>query len=250
MKDQRAHLKIESRSLQLRGRWRQRSEQAGWLFPGDWLVPEVEDMLKAQAEGGELQMSAKNLGASRAYHGVGVRETMQDLSAFFEAAGVPADDGSMRDLVEGWAQENERVEPFSCTDVYTGLATMAHFERLIHEMSLRPSARRRSHTIASLHLGWSDGGKLLGWEMLAEMGQICRGQLAAVEATGAYHRGSIHTMLTRKRESYEALFRCLQLIDGLHQGVGRRTLVEFLDFPTSPAECDRVISGLRFSQHD
>ena len=123
---------------------------------------------------------------------------------------------------------------------------MAHFERLIHEMSLRPSARRRSHTIATLHLGWSEGGKLLSWEMLAEMGQICRGELAAVEATAAYHRGSIHTMMTRKRESYEALFRCLQLIDGLHLGVGRRTLVEFLDFPTSPTECDRAIAGLRY----
>lgn len=203
-------------------------------------------MLKTQAEGGELQMSAKNLGASRAYHGVGVRETMQDFSAFFEAAGVPADDGSMRDLVEGWAMENERLEPFSCTDVYTGLATMAHFERLIHEMSLGRSAGRRSHTIATLHLEWSEGGKLLNWDMLAEMGNICRGELAAVDATAAYHRGSIHTLMSRKRESYKALFRCLQLIDRLHEGIGRRTLVEFLDLPSSRAECDRAMAGLRY----
>ncbi len=48
-----------------------------------------------ESGGDELQNVARRLGASRAYHGVGVRETMMDLRAFYTVADLsPPDDSS------------------------------------------------------------------------------------------------------------------------------------------------------------
>lgn len=64
-------------------------------LPGDWLVPEVAETTRARVRGDELQNVARRLGASRAYHGVGVRETMMDLRAFYTVADLsPPDDSS------------------------------------------------------------------------------------------------------------------------------------------------------------
>lgn len=219
----------------LRGRWQQRSEQTGWRFPGDWLVPEVEGVIQARIDGGTLQSAAKRLGASRAYQGVGVRETMLDLSAFFAAADVPTDDETMRDLVEGWAAENERCEPFSCTDVRTGLPTLAHFERLLYDLSMSAEAHRREVALATLHLEWAESESPLGWPLLADIGHVVLRALAGVNATATVHGTHIYVLMRRNEESYTALKACVDSLDNLKAAPGR-SIASFARLPSSPSD--------------
>jgi len=232
-------------SCGLQDRWQQSSLQAGWKLPGDWLVPEVAETTRARVRGDELQNVAKRLGASRAYHGVGVRETMMDLRAFYAVAGLPPDDSSMLALVEGWTAEIERLEPLSCTDVRTGLATFAHFERLIYDVAVSGSKAQQAQTIASLHLDWSDHGHRLGWDLLADVGNICSEELATINVSAAYHRGSIHAIMERTTQSYEALFRCRERLDALTMWPSPATTVDFEPVPTTQADFTKTTAALR-----
>jgi hypothetical protein len=237
---------LRSRHRQrLRGRWQQRSQQAGWRFPADWLVPEIDELIRAQAATGAIREAAKRLGASRAYHGVGIREAMLDFNAFFESAHIRADHESMRDLVEGWAAENERMEPFSCTDVRTGLATLAHFERLIYDMSLGAAAKRDAATVATLDLEWISQVHPLNWTMLADIGQTVIPQLASVGATGTLHRARIHVLLERSDEGYSALMQCVHGLNSLKAGAVGRTVASFTAIPATAGEVTQTCARLR-----
>lgn len=232
-------------SCGLQRRWRKCSLQAGWKLPGDWLVPEVEEITRARTRGDELQNLAKRLGASRAFHGVGIRETMLDFRAFYSVAHLCPDDSSMVALVEGWTAETERLEPLSCTDVRTGLATFAHFERLIYDVAVSGSRAQQAQTIASLHLDWSDQGHRLGWDLLADVGSICSEELATINVSAAYHRGSIHAIMERTPQSYEALFRCRERLDALAMRSSPATTVHFEPVPTTRADFTRTTAALR-----
>ena len=223
------------RRKRLRGRWQQHSQEAGWQFPDDWLVPEVQDVVEAGLSGGAFQAAVKRLGAARAYRGVGVREAMVDLSALFRAAKVPADEETMRDLVEGWITESARCEPFSCTDVRTGLVTMAHFERLLYELSLASDTDRRDTTIATLRVDWVDPRLPSGWELLAKIGQIVLQELAPLGATATLHRTSIHVLIAKTDESVAALRRCVVLLGLLDERRRGASFAGFTAPPSSPA---------------
>ncbi|MEV7605109.1 hypothetical protein AB0N65_06685 [Paenarthrobacter sp. NPDC089322] len=181
--------------------------------------------------GNTLETAAKQLGASRAYQGVGVRETMLDLSAFFAAAEAPVDDETMRGLVEGWTSENQRCEPFSCTDSRTGLPTLAHFERLLYDLSLGPEEDRRNLTVATLYLEWADRGRALTWGQLAEIGRIMLWELASVRATATVHGTNIHVLMGRCEKSYSALKRCIERLDGLKERPAGRAIASFTSLP-------------------
>jgi hypothetical protein len=229
----------------IRGRWQQRSQQTGWRFPADWLVPEVDELIRAQAATGAIREAAKRLGASRAYHGVGIREAMLDFNAFFEAAYIRADPESMRDLVEGWAVENERIEPFSCTDVRTGFATLAHFERLLYDTSLGTTAERDAATVATLDLEWISEDHPLKWTMLAEIGQTVIPQLASVGATGVLHLARIHVLMERSDEGYSALMRCVHGLNKLKADALGQTVATFTAIPATPGEVTQMCARLR-----
>ncbi|ABM07367.1 transcriptional regulator, AraC family domain [Paenarthrobacter aurescens TC1] len=102
---------LEGRSLELQKYWNHVSLRTGWMRASDWLVPEVQALTNIKIRGGDLHAAVSRLGGSRAYHGVGIRETMLDLRAFCNAAKMVPDYLIMLALVEGWAAENERLEP-------------------------------------------------------------------------------------------------------------------------------------------
>jgi hypothetical protein len=65
----------------LRARWRTASIAAGWRFPSDWGVPEVDAVCASAIRDADLTESLSCLGRARAEAGAGLDETLTDLAA-------------------------------------------------------------------------------------------------------------------------------------------------------------------------
>lgn len=90
------------RAALLRSRWRTASVAAGWRFPSDWGVPEVDRVCAAVAAGlgraarglaaapGPLDDMLAELARARAHTGAGLDETLVDLAALHAVLTGPA----------------------------------------------------------------------------------------------------------------------------------------------------------------
>ena len=88
----------------LRDRWRDESVRSVWLRPSDWYHPAVDALAAALLADGDRDAAAAELGRARGYDGVGIGETMDDLTCLYRTLG--ADEPPMavlRSLCEGWA---------------------------------------------------------------------------------------------------------------------------------------------------
>ncbi|WP_285725711.1 hypothetical protein [Psychromicrobium xiongbiense] len=275
MKTISAHPEPElQQSLLLLARWQEQSQQTGWRFPGDWPVPETEQLVTAHCTGDSLNTAARSLGIARAYHGVGIRETMTDLNTFFSAAEIAPDHEATMELVTGWVQENEQGVPSSCTDPQSGLATLAHLERLIYDMSRATESERSEYVLATMSFSWlvrtcgSIGdaglaqsldlahgldlahsgvlsqGAVLDWSLLARIGQICQTQLPE-QACAAFHRGNVHVLLRRSDRNSAAILRCLDRINLLSPGTPGASSVSFMPIPAEQDGYTQLIYQLR-----
>ncbi|WP_260193996.1 GGDEF domain-containing protein [Actinophytocola gossypii] len=65
----------------LRARWRTASIAAGWRFPSDWGLPEVDDVCSSAVREADLTAALAGLGRARAESGAGLDETLTDLAA-------------------------------------------------------------------------------------------------------------------------------------------------------------------------
>ncbi|HEX2130587.1 MAG TPA: GGDEF domain-containing protein [Actinophytocola sp.] len=65
----------------LRARWRTASIAAGWRFPSDWGLPEVDAVCSSAVREADLTGALASLGRARAQSGAGLDETLTDLAA-------------------------------------------------------------------------------------------------------------------------------------------------------------------------
>lgn len=73
----------------LRTRWRTASLAAGWPFPNDWSLAEIDVVCRAVLDGDELGPALSKLGRARAEAGAGLGETLCDLAALHAVLTVP-----------------------------------------------------------------------------------------------------------------------------------------------------------------
>ncbi|WP_235926403.1 GGDEF domain-containing protein [Actinokineospora pegani] len=173
-----------SRLGSLRDRWRSASAAAGWRYPGDWAVPEVDTVCAAALAGQDLAEALSALGRARARAGATLPETLADLAALHAVLTVPHELVSpnpdatpaalLRRTAESWAEA--ATAPAECgADPLTGLSTAAYLRVRVGEM-YREARRagttagdRFSAVVISLDLsatsGWS---RLMASVLLAE----------------------------------------------------------------------------------
>ncbi|NWL28700.1 hypothetical protein DM794_16790 [Paenarthrobacter ureafaciens] len=215
-------------------RWQTASYKRGWRFRADWLLPEVRTVVKSLATCYSVPpMTARSLGAARARNGVGISETMADFRALFVAADQTLDIDALQSLAEGWAEVAETVPPISCTDVYTGLATPAHFQRRIHEVSVATPGSG-PHALAVIHLPEPQGGRSHCWTLLALLGDTVQAELKGTGATAMYQDFSVHVLLPLSAFSLGRLLNCKIAVESLGEGVLSPAKVKFLPFSVDP----------------
>ncbi|MFB9904739.1 GGDEF domain-containing protein [Allokutzneria oryzae] len=166
----------------LRARWRATSLAAGWPFPSDWALAEVDEVCRAHVLGGDTAPALNRLAQSRAQTGAGLAETLQDLAALhavLTSAGpgaVPVDpDAVPVELIRAhalaWADVLSRqVGEREAEDGLTGLATTAYLRTRLREVYREARSReQRCEDEYGLVLVATDLSAATGWSRLVVM---------------------------------------------------------------------------------
>ncbi|WP_103353133.1 GGDEF domain-containing protein [Amycolatopsis sp. CA-128772] len=174
----------------LRARWRTASLAAGWRFPSDWALPEVDAvcaavMAKGRVEAAETALAG--LARARAAAGAGLAETLADLAALHAVLGHDGDgfvapdvDAAparlLRTTALAWADvATDQLVHTEVTDPLTGLPTAAYLRTRLEEVYRAAAARERpaaeDHVllVVSLDLATVAGfARLTGMIMVAD----------------------------------------------------------------------------------
>nr|WP_236795989.1 GGDEF domain-containing protein [Amycolatopsis sp. GM8] len=111
----------------LRAKWRTASLAAGWRFPSDWALPEVDAVCAAAIRGGGTEIPLAGLARARAAAGAGLAEVLSDLAAFHAVLSDPAaDDGFVSPDVDAIPARMLRVTALAWADV--AMDQLAHIE--------------------------------------------------------------------------------------------------------------------------
>lgn len=168
----------------LRARWRTASIAAGWRYPSDWALPEVEAVCVSAVRGGDLTPALAHLSRARADAGAGLEETLTDLAALHAVLthednrdGLIATDPDaaptalVRAAALAWADATcGELRNAETTENLTNLATHAYLRTRIGEV-YRHATRTGSpvsetHTLLVVTL---DLSVVTGWARLMAM---------------------------------------------------------------------------------
>lgn len=168
----------------LRLRWRTASIAAGWRFPSDWGLPEVDEVCASAVRRGDLAGALSSLGRARAQSGAGLDETLTDLAALHavltdEAGtdGLIATDPDaaptrlVRAAALAWADASfGELRTAEATENLTNLATHAYLRTRVDEVYRQaerdgvPAARTHALLVIALDLA-----EVTGWSRLMAM---------------------------------------------------------------------------------
>lgn len=229
----------------LLARWRDQSLRDGWRYVRDWFAPEVEGMGLSVMNGESSGSAARRLGASRSLQGVGIAETMTDLRSLFTAAGIPADHSALQDIAVGWVEAGEQDhQPSSCTDVTTGLATPAHFERVLHDV--RRTANGTDGLILGTMLFPLMNKKLRDpWTLSADVGRICAQEFTGDSAMQMYRQGTVDFVIQSSTKNFADALRCKNRLESLRNGALGPCELRYRPIPSTDAEAMDLIAQLR-----
>ncbi|MEU4444076.1 GGDEF domain-containing protein [Actinosynnema sp. NPDC050801] len=168
-------------SRALRSRWRTATIAAGWAFPADWPLAEVDDVCRAVLGEGDPDAELYRLGCARAEAGAGLAETLLDLAALHAVlAEPPGSSGIVSPNVDavparmlrctalGWGDVMSRqAANCSADNPLTGLATPAYLRTRLREVYAETRAvGRQEHVLVLVSL---DLSRTSGWSRVVAM---------------------------------------------------------------------------------
>lgn len=167
----------------LRSRWRTASIAAGWRFPSDWGVPEVDAVCMSAVRRGDLTGVLSQLGRARAQAGAGLDETLVDLAALHAVLTTDAHDGLIatdpdaaptplvRAAALAWAEASfGDLRSAEATDNLTNMTTQAYLRTRLGEVYRQaarlglPAAETHALLVVTLDLS-----TVTGWARLMAM---------------------------------------------------------------------------------
>ncbi|WP_208298051.1 GGDEF domain-containing protein [Actinophytocola oryzae] len=167
----------------LRSRWRTASIAAGWRFPSDWGVPEVDAVCMSAIRRGDMTGELAGLGRARAQAGAGLDETLTDLAALHAVLTTDVHDGLIatdpdapptrlvRAAALAWADAScGDLRSAEATDNLTNMTTQAYLRTRVGEV-YRQAARMnmsatQTHALLVVTL---DLSSVSGWPRLMAM---------------------------------------------------------------------------------
>lgn len=168
----------------LRARWRTASIAAGWRFPSDWGLPEVDAVCSSAVQQADLTGALADLGRARAEAGAGLDETLTDLAALHAVLTHPGNEKGLiatdpdaaptalvRTAALAWADAScVELRKAEATENLTTLATHAYLRTRLGEV-YRQAGRdgvpaAESHTLLVVTL---DLSTVTGWSRLMAM---------------------------------------------------------------------------------
>ena len=162
----------------LRARWRTASIAAGWRFPSDWALPEVDAVCASALVRADLADPLAELGRARATSGAGLDETLTDVAALHAVLSDPRLLAANPDAVPArllrltalaWADvSNHEIARSEVREGLTGLSTSAYLRTRLGEIYRR--AARDGAPVGHVLLTVSiDLSEVIGWSRLMAM---------------------------------------------------------------------------------
>lgn len=120
-------------STELRRRWREGTERAGWNFWSDWYCPAIDAVCEAVVEARDTYAAGERLGRDRAALGVSLGEALADIDQLGALIAAPVHQRVQRAVSLGWA-DRLTAPPAVVTDPLTGLATAEYLQVRLAEV--------------------------------------------------------------------------------------------------------------------
>lgn len=154
---------------------------AGWAFPADWQLAEVDDVCRAVLGEGDACAELYRLGGARAEAGAGLGETLLDLAALHAVLAEPAGSTGivspsvdaiparmLRSTALGWGDVmSRRAASCAADNPLTGLATPAYLRTRLREVYAEArAAGRQEHVLVFVAL---DLTRTSGWSRVVAM---------------------------------------------------------------------------------
>ncbi|MEU5695379.1 GGDEF domain-containing protein [Actinosynnema sp. NPDC020468] len=153
---------------------------AGWAYPADWSVPEVDEVCRAVLGADDPDGPLYRLGSARASAGIGLAETLLDLAALHAVVDEPAGSTgivsanvdaiptrALRVTALGWGDVMSRHAADRPADnPLTGLATSAYLLTRLREVYAETRACGHSYVLVFVSL---DLSKVSGWSRVVAM---------------------------------------------------------------------------------
>ncbi|RSM64947.1 hypothetical protein DMH04_50220 [Kibdelosporangium aridum] len=162
----------------LRARWRRASIAAGWRYPSDWALPEVDAVCASALVKADLADPLADLGRARAMSGAGLDETLTDVAALHAvltdprlvAANPDATPSRLLRLTAlAWADvSTQEIARSEVRESLTGLSTAAYLRTRLGEIYRRAARDGRpvGHVLLTVSI---DLSAVVGWSRLMAM---------------------------------------------------------------------------------
>lgn len=155
---------LDSAARTLRARWRSASLAAGWRFPSDWGLPEVDTVCAALSTDGPSEAAVSGLGRARAAAGAGLDETLTDLAALHAVvADGDRHGGFVIPDVDATPSRLVRVTALAWADV--ALDSYAHTD-VTDPLTGLPSASYLRTRLAEVYRGAAKDGRCVSENVL------------------------------------------------------------------------------------
>lgn len=150
---------------------------AGWAFPADWPLAEVDEVCAAVLGGTDPGDALVRLGRARAEAGAGLSETLMDLAALHAVLTDPSHVVSpdvdalpprmLRTTALGWADVvTKQAGDCAAEDPLTGLATAAYLRTRLGEVYRETPVAPLGYALVLLRL---DVHRATGWSRVVAM---------------------------------------------------------------------------------
>ncbi|MEV0678281.1 GGDEF domain-containing protein [Actinosynnema sp. NPDC050436] len=228
----------------LRSRWRTASMAAGWSYPADWPLAEVDEVCAAVLRTADPGAELYRLGGARAEAGAGLAETLLDLAALHAVVGEPPGSTGivspdvdavpsrmLRATALGWGDVMSRQASTCAADnPLTGLATGAYLRTRLREVYAE--ARTTGHQDHLLVLVALDLSRTSGWSRVVAMTLLADALREVFDSgqTIASLGPSLAAVLVRKDD------RLRRTVGNLRLLTADRLAVDPHVAPTGPAE--------------
>ncbi|WP_115944265.1 GGDEF domain-containing protein [Amycolatopsis thermalba] len=166
---------------ELRARWQAASLAAGWRFPSDWALPEVDTVCAAMLRNGSAEIPIASLARARAAAGAGQDGALTDLAALHAVTTPPGESGDLvspdvdalparllRVAALAWADvAMDKLATTEVVDPLTGLPTASYLRTRLRELYRRPGHQvSDDHTLLVVSV---DLSAVSGWPRLTAM---------------------------------------------------------------------------------
>ncbi|MEU6152310.1 GGDEF domain-containing protein [Actinosynnema sp. NPDC047251] len=228
----------------LRSRWRTATMAAGWSFPADWPLAEIDQVCAAVLGAADPAAELYELGSARAEAGAGLAETLLDLAALHAVIEEPPGSTGiispnvdaipsrmLRATALGWGDAMSRQAAGSAADdPLTGLATGAYLRTRLREVYAEArTSGRQDHVLVLVAL---DLSRASGWSRVVAMTLLADALREVFDSgqTIASIGPSLAAVLVRRDE------RLIRTVGNLRLLTADRLAVDPHVAPTGPAE--------------